>query len=254
MYRTALLMTAASLALAACWEDETAADTSDDVVVTEETAASEAQIETQPLEGALPIEAADVPEQLDEETAADLSERLAEEEETLVAEARAEADATSTALAERRAALEEEIATLRADAINQVRNVQATEPTAEAREAAVRAELAAQRAEAALAELLRENDMAVAAEDVSYGRLDPFLGAWAEDPSNGEADWVIGRDTLIWAEGACAIAPTETTARFELRGCGGGEPVLTIDLSIADDVLTVASARGTYDLRPVTAD
>lgn len=101
MHRTALLLTVASLALAGCWDDETADD--ETTATTEELAAAPSQSQTQALDGELPIEAATSEQQLTDDNAAALSEALAE------------ADAERASLMAQRVALEDEIASLRAE-------------------------------------------------------------------------------------------------------------------------------------------
>ena len=238
MRKTALMMTVATLALAGCWEDEDTA-AADDTAVTEEVVASEAQRETQELDGALPIEAADVEEQVSDEEAAALSDALAE------------AEAETMALEEQRVALEDEIARLRAEAARTAEELQRSRQGIEAREAAIRAELAAQRAELALEELeaQRVTDEEIRAQ--TPDRLQPYLGAWAQDADATTPDWVIGPDFLIWRAGACTITPTETTARFSLSDCRGNDNVEVVDLRIADDILTVIANGREYVLNEI---
>jgi len=232
MRRTALLLTVASLALAGCWDDETADD--ETTATTEELAAAPSQSQTQALDGELPIETATSEQQLTDENAAALSEALAE------------ADAERASLMAQRVALEDEIASLRAESASRARALQDSRTNADAREAAIRAELAAQRAEAALAELNVEpnatdstSEPVQTAEDLAPERLKPYLGAWAQDVDARTPDWVIGPDFLIWSGGACTITPTDVTARFALSDCRGGAQIDIVDLRIADDILTV---------------
>ncbi|WP_316013960.1 hypothetical protein [Roseobacter sp. HKCCA0434] len=286
MNRAALLMSAAVIALAGCWEDED--ETADEGGETD-------QVATAPLDGNLPEDEGDtnidvtVTADADAEADADTAEADAQAEadaereaaEAAEAEAAAQAEAEALAaaqaereaLAEERAALEAEIAELRAEAERQVEALRAETASRQAALAAQRAEIAAQEAAARLREMqmaLAETDEGAEAEGniaategegdaaptVAATPLTPYTGGWAADADDVMPVWVISETALIWNTGACEITDVTDEGdglRVEVGNCTGGVDGGTIGLSMAGEDLDVATPIGSFTLVPASA-